>query len=216
MIDVVQGHGPHPYGQRHGGSRSIPVGAVSAYRASEGLADNLKKLAADKLEAAVADLALAGGRVVVAGTDKGCPSPRSPPCRARRLTCWRRRTSSSAGRDLPQRHPCGRGGDRPGDGADRDRQLRDRRRFRADREPAAARRPGAWRHRAGHRPSAARAHCLHKDGQLLSASFMDYCMPRGGTTCRRSASQPATCPPRPTRSASRALAKRAPSAPARR
>ncbi|MGL4241760.1 MAG: xanthine dehydrogenase family protein molybdopterin-binding subunit [Beijerinckiaceae bacterium] len=58
-------------GNGTGGSRSIPVGAVSAYRASEGLADNLKKLAADKLEAAVADLMLGGGRVTVAGTDKG-------------------------------------------------------------------------------------------------------------------------------------------------
>jgi aerobic carbon-monoxide dehydrogenase large subunit len=72
QITVIQGDTDRvKTGHGTGGSRSIPVGAVSAYRASEGLADNLKKLAADKLEAAVADLVLGGGRVSIAGTDKG-------------------------------------------------------------------------------------------------------------------------------------------------
>jgi carbon-monoxide dehydrogenase large subunit len=71
-ITVIQGDTDRvKTGHGTGGSRSIPVGAVSAYRASEGLAENLKKLAADKLEAAAADLVLGGGRVTVAGTDKG-------------------------------------------------------------------------------------------------------------------------------------------------
>ncbi len=72
MITVVQGDTDRvKTGHGTGGSRSIPVGAISAYRASEGLGDKLKELASEKLEAAVADLVLGGGRVTVAGTDKG-------------------------------------------------------------------------------------------------------------------------------------------------
>ncbi len=70
-ITVIQGDTDRvKTGHGTGGSRSIPVGAVSAYRASEGLADKLKELASEKLEAAVADLVLGGGNVTVAGTDK--------------------------------------------------------------------------------------------------------------------------------------------------
>jgi aerobic carbon-monoxide dehydrogenase large subunit len=72
QITVVQGDTDRvKTGHGTGGSRSIPVGAVSAFRASEGLADKLKDLASDKLETAAADLVLGGGRVSVAGTDKG-------------------------------------------------------------------------------------------------------------------------------------------------
>ncbi len=72
QVTVVQGDTDRvKTGHGTGGSRSIPVGAVSAYRASEGLADKLKDLASEKLEAAVGDLVLAAGRVTVAGTDKG-------------------------------------------------------------------------------------------------------------------------------------------------
>jgi aerobic carbon-monoxide dehydrogenase large subunit len=71
-ITVVQGDTDRvKTGHGTGGSRSIPVGAVSAFRASETLAEKLKELASEKLEAAVADLMLGGGRISVAGTDKG-------------------------------------------------------------------------------------------------------------------------------------------------
>jgi carbon-monoxide dehydrogenase large subunit len=54
-----------------GGSSSIPVGGVAVGGAAAKLADNLKTLAADKLEASVGDLELAdGGTVRVAGTDR--------------------------------------------------------------------------------------------------------------------------------------------------
>jgi carbon-monoxide dehydrogenase large subunit len=39
-------------------------------RASETLAGSLKELAADKLEAAVADLEISDGKVRIAGTDR--------------------------------------------------------------------------------------------------------------------------------------------------
>jgi aerobic carbon-monoxide dehydrogenase large subunit len=71
MITVVQGDTRAvATGHGTGGSRSIPVGAVAAYRASEDLAGKLKKLAAEHMEAAESDMVLANGHVAIAGTDK--------------------------------------------------------------------------------------------------------------------------------------------------
>jgi aerobic carbon-monoxide dehydrogenase large subunit len=53
-----------------GGSSSIPVGGVSVDRATKTLADQLKQLAGDALEAAAGDLEIAGGAVRVSGTDR--------------------------------------------------------------------------------------------------------------------------------------------------
>jgi carbon-monoxide dehydrogenase large subunit len=53
-----------------GGSSSIPVGGVSVDRAGTKLADQIKELAAEMLEAATGDLEIAGGAVRVAGTDR--------------------------------------------------------------------------------------------------------------------------------------------------
>ncbi|MCO6186663.1 xanthine dehydrogenase family protein molybdopterin-binding subunit [Rhizobium sp. L1K21] len=67
-----------------GGSRSIPLGGVSVIAASENLADKIKDMAADELEAAAADIELVDGVARVAGTDrqvsfadiaKAAPSP---------------------------------------------------------------------------------------------------------------------------------------------
>lgn len=67
-----------------GGSRSIPLGGVSVIAASEDLADKIKTMAADELEAAAADIELVDGVARVAGTDreisfadlaKAAPSP---------------------------------------------------------------------------------------------------------------------------------------------
>jgi aerobic carbon-monoxide dehydrogenase large subunit len=52
-----------------GGSSSIPVGGVSVDRASKTLAEQLKQLAADALEAAPTDMEIADGAVRIAGTD---------------------------------------------------------------------------------------------------------------------------------------------------
>jgi carbon-monoxide dehydrogenase large subunit len=70
-IKVVQGDTDRvPTGHGTGGSRSIPVGAVMVSRASQTLAASLKELASDTLEAAVEDLEIADGRIRVAGTDR--------------------------------------------------------------------------------------------------------------------------------------------------
>ena len=53
-----------------GGSSSIPCGGASVAGASKKLATNLKSLAADALEASASDLEIAGGQVRVVGTDR--------------------------------------------------------------------------------------------------------------------------------------------------
>ena len=69
-VKVVQGDTDRiPTGNGTGGSRSIPIGAVMVTRASETLAASLKELASDKLEAAVTDVEIADGQVRIAGTD---------------------------------------------------------------------------------------------------------------------------------------------------
>jgi carbon-monoxide dehydrogenase large subunit len=57
-------------GNGTGGSRSIPVGAAMLARASEKLAVQLMELAADELEATVSDLEVADGAVRIMGTDR--------------------------------------------------------------------------------------------------------------------------------------------------
>jgi carbon-monoxide dehydrogenase large subunit len=54
-----------------GGSSSIPVGGAALESAAGKLADNLKKLAADVLEASAGDLEIVDGAVRIAGTDRG-------------------------------------------------------------------------------------------------------------------------------------------------
>ena len=70
-ITVVQGDSDRILtGGGTGGSRSIPVGGASVARASRILADRIKALAADELEAGLADLEIADGMVRVVGTDR--------------------------------------------------------------------------------------------------------------------------------------------------
>jgi aerobic carbon-monoxide dehydrogenase large subunit len=57
-------------GMGTGGSSSIPCGGASLAGAAEKLADNLKRLAAEALEASAEDLEIVGGSVRVTGTDR--------------------------------------------------------------------------------------------------------------------------------------------------
>jgi carbon-monoxide dehydrogenase large subunit len=71
QVKVVQGDSDRiKDGHGTGGSRSIPVGAVAALRASEALGQKLKELAAERLETAAGDLEFANGAIRIAGTDK--------------------------------------------------------------------------------------------------------------------------------------------------
>ena len=53
-----------------GGSRSIPLGGVSAARAGENLAEKIRRIAADELEASAADIELVDGTARIVGTDR--------------------------------------------------------------------------------------------------------------------------------------------------
>ncbi len=53
-----------------GGSRSLPLGGVSVVRTSNDLAEKLRRIAADELEASAADIELADGEARIVGTDR--------------------------------------------------------------------------------------------------------------------------------------------------
>lgn len=53
-----------------GGSRSIPLGGVSTARAGEDLAEKIRRIAADELEASSADIELKDGIARIVGTDR--------------------------------------------------------------------------------------------------------------------------------------------------
>ena len=57
-------------GEGTGGSRSIPLGGVSASRAGEALAEKIRRIAADELEASPADIELQDGSARIVGTDR--------------------------------------------------------------------------------------------------------------------------------------------------
>jgi carbon-monoxide dehydrogenase large subunit len=70
-IRVVQGDTAFlPNGGGTGGSRSIPLGAPSVDRASRLLAEQIKQIAADELEAGTGDIELVDGIARVVGTDR--------------------------------------------------------------------------------------------------------------------------------------------------
>ncbi|MGA9282252.1 MAG: molybdopterin cofactor-binding domain-containing protein, partial [Pseudolabrys sp.] len=70
-VRVIQGDTDRiKSGAGTGGSSSIPVGGVSVDRATKKLAEQIKQIAADALEAATGDLEIVDGSVRIAGTDR--------------------------------------------------------------------------------------------------------------------------------------------------
>src|SRR5215510_4451278 len=70
-VRVVQGDTDRiKSGAGTGGSSSIPVGGVSVDRATKKLAEQMKEIAADALEAAMGDLEIVDGSIRIAGTDR--------------------------------------------------------------------------------------------------------------------------------------------------
>jgi aerobic carbon-monoxide dehydrogenase large subunit len=155
-IKVLQGDTDQiEHGSGTGGSRSIPVGGAALAHASRTLADNLKKLAADKLETATSDLEIAAGEGDDLRHRQGAEL-----CRDRGAAgrdggdADRQGHLEAAGSDLSERNPCGRGGDRRRHGRNPHRQLLRGRRFRRCAQSADAGRAGPWWRGAGHRPGA--------------------------------------------------------------
>jgi carbon-monoxide dehydrogenase large subunit len=70
-IRLVQGDTDRiPLGGGHGSSRATYMGGTAIWRASDEIIEKGMRIAAEALEAAEADLRFAGGRFVVAGTDR--------------------------------------------------------------------------------------------------------------------------------------------------
>ncbi len=73
-INVVQGDTDRIIrGAGTGGSRSIPVGGTSVALSSERLAGRIREAAGEVLEAASGDIELVGGQVRIKGTDRAVP-----------------------------------------------------------------------------------------------------------------------------------------------
>jgi aerobic carbon-monoxide dehydrogenase large subunit len=70
-VRVLQGDtNDTPTGDGTGGSRSIPVGGAAVDGAAQNLLVNVKTLASEKLEAGIGDLEIVDGTVRIVGTDK--------------------------------------------------------------------------------------------------------------------------------------------------
>ncbi len=152
-----------------GGSRSMMQSGGAILEASDIVIERGKQLAAQFLEAAVADIEFHRGRFSIAGTDRGIGIIDL----AARL-----RTATSLPEDLPKtldvKHifkgvpsalPNGATSPKLSSTRHRHRggrQLRDGQRFRRADKPDAGGRPGAWRHRAGDRPGFDRKRCLRR------------------------------------------------------
>lgn len=73
-IDVVEGDSARvPTGEGTVGSRSMAIGGSSLLRTVESLIESGRRMAAEMLEAAHADVEFADGRYTIAGTDRGVP-----------------------------------------------------------------------------------------------------------------------------------------------
>ncbi|MGH7056754.1 MAG: xanthine dehydrogenase family protein molybdopterin-binding subunit, partial [Acetobacteraceae bacterium] len=59
-----------PYGKGNGGSASLCTGGSALWLATDRLIENARRIAAEEMEAAVEDVTLQGGRFVIAGTDR--------------------------------------------------------------------------------------------------------------------------------------------------
>ena len=136
-----------------GGSSSIPCGGASLDGAAKMLAENLKRLAADALEASAGDLEIVEGAVRVAGTDRVIAFADL----AKRPEATPDKLTASDAFEPPQ--PTYPNGTHVAEveideatGADSHCQLCCGRRFRGHAQSAAAGRPSAWRCSAGHRP----------------------------------------------------------------
>ncbi len=70
-VKMIQGDTAQvPSGTGTGGSRSIPVGGAAVDTATRTFVDKLKELAATELETAPGDLDIADGKVIISGTDR--------------------------------------------------------------------------------------------------------------------------------------------------
>ena len=170
------------------GSRSGAVGMSAIFKALDKIEAKAKKVAGHVLEAAEGDIEFKDGKFTVKGTDKSIDfgSVALNAYLAHKFNGQELEPGlkESAFWDpdqlhLPGRRPHLRARDRSADRRRDDRTLDRGRRLRQAHQSDDRRGAGARRRRARHRPSAdGSARVYDSDGQLLTASYMDYCMPR--------------------------------------
>ncbi len=117
LIRLVQGDTDLiPLGGGHGSSRATYMGGTAIWRAADMIIEKGTRIAAEALEAAAADIRFADGDFVVTGTDRRIGLIDGRADRERRGHAARHLLRLDPGMDdLPQRHPCRRGRDRPRD-----------------------------------------------------------------------------------------------------
>ena len=186
------------------GSRSTVIGGTALWMAADKVIAKGKKIAAHLLEAAEADIAFADGRFAVAGTDRGGRRSRrwrAPPSSPRQLPPGRRAgplrdaaRSSPKQRHLAQRLPRVRGRDRS-----RHRRRRRSSRYAVVDDVGTVINPLTLKGQIHGGVAQGVGQALmeqvvydRESGQLLTASFMDYAMPRADDVLRhaRSSSNP--------------------------
>ncbi len=172
MIKVVHGDTDRaPYGWGTFASRSLVISGGATLIAARKVRAKLIKIASHMLEAAPGDIVLEDGAAKVAGTDRSVTHredgarglhpdaslqgrDRARPDRDRHL-----RSARHLLQRLPCRHRRGRCRDRPR----HDREISGGGRRRPHHQSDDRRRPGAWRHRAGHRQRAAGGDHLRRE-----------------------------------------------------
>ena len=157
QIRVVQGDTDIVPSGLTGGSRFLAVGGVAAMSAADEVIDKGKDAAAALLEAAPADLEYRDGEYRIAGTDRTVSLFKVAKAAG---GLQAEHTRDTRGVHLSERLPHLRARNRRRNRRCAHRALQHRRRFRPRHQSAAARRPGARRHGAGHRAGAARARVL--------------------------------------------------------
>ncbi len=179
-VKVVQGDTDRvPTGMGTGGSRSIPIGAVMTSRASKKLAQSLRELAAEELEAASADLEFVDGEIRIVGTDRSlslaqiAALPSASPERLRSVESYKPESATYPNGT----HICEVEID-PETGATRIERYTIVDDFGFTLNPLLLEGQVHGGVAQGAGQALMERAVYDGDGQLLSASFMDYCMPR--------------------------------------
>ena len=190
QITVVHGDTDKvQFGMGTYGSRSGAVGMSAIYNAIDKVIVKAKKVAGFVLEVPEADRRLQGRHLLEHGHQQDADLPRGRAAglhrpqvhgRAARARPQGRRLLRSHQLHLPLGRAHLRAGDRSRDRRHAHRSLDRGRRLRHAHQSDDRRGPGARRHRPGRRPGAAGGRVYDKEGQLVTASYMDYCMPRAG------------------------------------
>jgi carbon-monoxide dehydrogenase large subunit len=165
------------------GSRSMPTGGVSVSKATKNLADNLKKLVADELEVAADDLEFAAGSVRVGGTNHAISlkALASKPGIAPELFCAEDSHTPSVGTYPNGSHVCEVEVD-PATGATEILRYTVVDDFGVTLNPLLLEGQVQGGIGQGIGQAMLERTVFDSDGQLLTASFMDYAIPRADDT----------------------------------